>query len=535
MSRLSTRRRDRTHTHTGVTSQSPSAPRLHGSLRRTNSNSTHAADSEYGSNENIHRSHLSLSEIREGSSTSLTRRLTDYKDSEDDLDESEGLTQLTEVHKCAIRSLRKIKYFVARRKFKEAFRPYDVKDVIEQYSAGHIDMLTRVKNLQSRLDLILGKAGSKKVDVYESKISLASRIVKVERTVEDIETKLDVMLDMYKEDRRWQLELHQKWLEQEQQFHQQDEQQHQPEEHRDEQPKQQHQHQHHSQQRNQEYVALQEPPSYTSETCGIQLAGQIPAPLADVPRIPFRRRAATSALPSGRAHRPPPISMPQFRLRSILVDKQQSEPNTPVVRNPSRPMYRNLSDLGPRIRKRVTYRCASVSSDEDVIAPLPSVHRKLMLGHAHAPFEPDIFEVVVPECEQEMEPGTHLWNAGCGPPETGEESRIRPEAAEQHLAPPTQDDALQPSLDGANIQLIISTCSESAQLTDVDDTTFGHGAESDCVSGVDDQSSSSDLIAYPNGESEASTATEGMPSTGPNLGGDDSTDLLLDTDFLTLS
>ena len=34
-----------------------------------------------------------------------------------------------------------------------------------------------------RLDLILGKAGSKAKDVYDSKQSLASRIVKVERTV----------------------------------------------------------------------------------------------------------------------------------------------------------------------------------------------------------------------------------------------------------------------------------------------------------------------------------------------------------------
>lgn len=34
-----------------------------------------------------------------------------------------------------------------------------------------------------RLDIILGKVGSKAIDAYESKMSLASRIVKVERTV----------------------------------------------------------------------------------------------------------------------------------------------------------------------------------------------------------------------------------------------------------------------------------------------------------------------------------------------------------------
>nr|XP_040060236.1 potassium voltage-gated channel subfamily KQT member 1.1 isoform X1 [Gasterosteus aculeatus aculeatus] len=68
-----------------------------------------------------------------------------------------SLSQLTESHRRAIRVIQRMRYFVARRNFQQARKPYDVRDVIEQYSQGHLNLMVRIKELQRRLDQSIGR------------------------------------------------------------------------------------------------------------------------------------------------------------------------------------------------------------------------------------------------------------------------------------------------------------------------------------------------------------------------------------------
>ncbi|CAL8258884.1 unnamed protein product [Lota lota] len=110
--------------------------------------------------------------------------------------------------KGVIRAVRIMRFHVAKKKFKETLRPYDVKDVIEQYSAGHLDMLCRIKSLQSRVDHILGKGQVQVERRMREKmladgeilddLSMLGRVCKVERQVSSIESKLDSLLEVYR-------------------------------------------------------------------------------------------------------------------------------------------------------------------------------------------------------------------------------------------------------------------------------------------------------------------------------------------------
>nr|XP_061813595.1 potassium voltage-gated channel subfamily KQT member 2-like isoform X2 [Nerophis lumbriciformis] len=112
---------------------------------------------------------------------------------------------LTPGIKVTIRAVCIMRFMVSKRKFKESLRPYDVMDVIEQYSAGHLDMLARIKNLQCRVDQIVGR-GAPMADKDRPKAageelpedpSMMGRLGKVEKQVLSMERKLDFLVNIY--------------------------------------------------------------------------------------------------------------------------------------------------------------------------------------------------------------------------------------------------------------------------------------------------------------------------------------------------
>ncbi|KAE8607100.1 hypothetical protein XENTR_v10011009 [Xenopus tropicalis] len=131
-----------------------------------------------------------------------TSSFTDDLDMEGDtlLTPITHISELKEHHRAAIKVIRRMQYFVAKKKFQQARKPYDVRDVIEQYSQGHLNLMVRIKELQRRLDQSLGKPSlflsvSDKVKDKGSN-TIGSRLNRVEDKVTQMDHKLNLITDM---------------------------------------------------------------------------------------------------------------------------------------------------------------------------------------------------------------------------------------------------------------------------------------------------------------------------------------------------
>ncbi|WKX97497.1 hypothetical protein Q1695_013285 [Nippostrongylus brasiliensis] len=108
------------------------------------------------------------------------------------------ICELTKQYKDAIRAIRKIKYFVARRRFQQARKPYDVRDVIEQYSQGHLNMMVRIKELQRRLDQTLGKPGQDRASktTWGGTSTIGARLSRIELQMTCLERQMNTAVSL---------------------------------------------------------------------------------------------------------------------------------------------------------------------------------------------------------------------------------------------------------------------------------------------------------------------------------------------------
>ncbi|XP_067256693.1 potassium voltage-gated channel subfamily KQT member 1.1 [Chanodichthys erythropterus] len=115
------------------------------------------------------------------------------------------VSQLRDSHRAAIRVIQRMYYFVAKKKFQQARKPYDVRDVIEQYSQGHLNLMVRIKELQRRLDQSLGKLSlfqtsserlkDKGTNTIGSRLNrMEEKITHMDRTLNSIAESLNLML-----------------------------------------------------------------------------------------------------------------------------------------------------------------------------------------------------------------------------------------------------------------------------------------------------------------------------------------------------
>ena len=68
---------------------------------------------------------------------------------------------------------------MARTKFRETLKPYDVRDVIEQYRSGNVEMLVRIKQLQGEVDVSRSQTKARLARLEKKMDTVLARIDKL--------------------------------------------------------------------------------------------------------------------------------------------------------------------------------------------------------------------------------------------------------------------------------------------------------------------------------------------------------------------
>jgi hypothetical protein len=167
-------------------------------VKRTNKHGRHAGSAFAINGDNSSISSLRQRTTQNGFGFSSTRspldRMTWRKvETAEDLDISQRI---------AIRMIRVIKYHVARRKFRQAHKPYDFKDIMDENAQGNLKVMYILADIQRRLDQSLGLPKSYPIvltDKEREQLTLNAKVQRLEIKLSNLEKQTNRVVSLLEE------------------------------------------------------------------------------------------------------------------------------------------------------------------------------------------------------------------------------------------------------------------------------------------------------------------------------------------------
>ncbi|XP_054165209.1 potassium voltage-gated channel subfamily KQT member 2-like [Oppia nitens] len=87
--------------------------------------------------------------------------------------------------------IRLTRFFIARQRFKELLRPVDIKNVLQSYKDGQLDVMAKVKQIQRSVDRIVQKIAGNEQQIYGQNSRMDDKLNRLESTLAGIRQLLD--------------------------------------------------------------------------------------------------------------------------------------------------------------------------------------------------------------------------------------------------------------------------------------------------------------------------------------------------------
>ena len=114
----------------------------------------------------------------------------------------ESADDLEDSQRVAIRMIRIIKYHVAKRKFRQAHKPYNFKDIMDENAQGNLKVMYTLADIQRRLDQTLGLPKSYPIllsDKEREQLTLNAKVQRLETKLTGLERQTNRVISLLEE------------------------------------------------------------------------------------------------------------------------------------------------------------------------------------------------------------------------------------------------------------------------------------------------------------------------------------------------